>query len=454
MLDSGAPSEEEEEEENEGRSTKRQRKAPHRFDGTDQGTGSTTPKKHNGWGGARKKGVSRFAKLVSETPEPEGRTIKRGKAVAASLLQKRIQEMREESAVTSSGEEGSSVVDADDFSDVNPKRGRPAGSKNVNRRSDFGVKKGPRKKNNETTTPISAAHGPNPPPPALQSQSQGQGQFSLDAQTLSDTQPLLASNSAETVFQATPHPAAAHDESVVRPPTFSIPDSYMITAPLSEYTNNYVEDYASPSGSRRKPKVKSEKRSHSMTVWWAERKARKQEEDRKNGVVPTKAPPSRPTSSSGKKTNKAQAVAPAPASEYPPPEAQHTSAAQVQHPPPHPHQPHHPQEMYVMTPGQHPHFMYVSAPPAHSMMMQYSPLAPLSSNSYPGPRTLAPAPMPLQHMPTYPSPYGPHASRPRSSGHPPALAPAPQQYMGPYANVHMGREVMQGHAEEERRESR
>ena len=70
MLDSAPASEEEDDEDNEGRPAKRQRKATRKFDGSDAGTGANTPKKHNGWGGARKKGVSRFANTASATPEP------------------------------------------------------------------------------------------------------------------------------------------------------------------------------------------------------------------------------------------------------------------------------------------------------------------------------------------------------------------------------------------------
>ena len=164
MLDSAAPTEDEEEEDNEGRPAKRQRKATRKFDGTDTGTGTNTPKKHNGWGGARKKGVSRFNKPASETPEPEGKHGKRMRTSASHLLHQRIQQvMREESVVGSSGDEGSSAMDADEYSDTNPKRGRPVGSKNVARRSDYGIKKGPRKKTSDAGTRTPSAHGPNAP---------------------------------------------------------------------------------------------------------------------------------------------------------------------------------------------------------------------------------------------------------------------------------------------------
>ena len=450
MLDSAAPSEEDEEEDEEGRPAKRQRKATRKFDGTDSGNGTNTPKKHNGWGGARKKGVSRFAKPASETPEPEGRQAKRARTAARNLLHQRIQEMREESLLGSSGDEGSSAMDVDEYSDANPKRGRPAGSKNTARRSDYGVKKGPRKKPSEADTPAPSAHGPNAPPAALNSMSEGQGQFTIDPQRHSDT-PLLVPNSTETVFQATPQPSAAQPAPLVHPSQSTTPDAYMITAPLSQYTNKYVEESTPTSGSRRKPRVKSEKRSHSMTIWWAERKARKREQDEKNGT-PVKVPTSRSNSSSGRKGGRASegsVVAATPQSTPSEAQQQPSPTYHPQHPPP---------EGYAQYPSQGPysgspqHYMYVSAPPPHPMVMQYSPLAALPSGSFPayssapppnsqyGSRALAPAPMPLQHVPTYPSPYGPQSpagSRPKSSGPPqrsgpPVLAPAPSQHFSPY----------------------
>jgi hypothetical protein len=455
MLDSAAASEEEDDEENEGRLTRRQRKATRKFDGTDTGTGGTganTPKKRNGWGGARKKGVSRFADNASETPEPESRPAKRARVAASNLLHQRIQAMREQSLIPSSGDEDS-AIDADDYSDTTIKRGRPAGSKNVARRSDFGIKKGPRKKTSEVGTPVPSAHGPNaPPPPALQSMSQGQGQFSVDPEPLQDPTPPLAPNSAEMVFQAAPQASATQEP--VNPA-----DAYMSTAPLSEYTNDYVEDLSQPFGSRRKPRVKSEKRSQSMTIWWAERKARKQEEDKKNGT-PTKTTKSRSNSQSGRAGGDLSAGAAAPTSPSAAPSETPGLSSMAQHV-------YHQQEALMMQHAQPPYtgpppiYMYGSAPPPPpGMMLQYSPLATLPSGSYPfsvppppntqyGPRTLAPAPTHLQPYPSYQIPYGPQSppgSRPKSSGQPPRngpqpLAPAPQQHFSPYPPAAMGRDM-------------
>ncbi|KAH3987733.1 hypothetical protein HBI25_006170 [Parastagonospora nodorum] len=360
MLDSAPASEDEDEEDGEGRPAKRQRRATRKFDGSDAGTGTNTPKKHNGWGGARKKGVSRFSKNASETPEPESRPTKRARTAASNLLHQRIQEMREASLVsTGSGDEESSAMEVDDYSDTNVKRGRPAGSKNVARRSDYGVKKGPRKKPGEASAPAPSAHGPNAPPPALQSMSEG---------------------------QATPHPSASQEMAASQP---EMADAYMSTAPLSQYTNNYAEETSPASGSRRKPRVKSEKRSQSMTIWWAERKARKKEQDEKHGT-PLKEE-SRPGSSNERRGGRASTGSAAAASS--------TTPAEPPRPP------------------------------------QY------------GARALAPAPL-HQQPPSYPAPYGaqsPTSSRPQSSGQllrngPPPLAPAPLPHFSPYAPVPLGRE--------------
>lgn len=463
MLESAAASEEEDEVDPEGRPSKRQRRATRKFDGTDTGTGANTPKKHSGWGGARKKGVSKFANSQgSETPEPEGKAAKRARTAATNLLHQRIQEMREESAGGSSGEEGSSVMEVEEqpVDHHNPKRGRPAGSKNVARRSDYGIKKGPRKKTSAAGTAIPSTHAPNAPPPALTSMSEGQGQFTIGDQSQAGI-PVLPSSSTEVTYHTTPRVLPSHEVPLVHPNESSTPDAYMLTAPLSQYTGGYMEDSSPASGSRRKPRVKSEKRSQSMTIWWAERKARKREQDEKNGT-PTKTPSSRSNSISRRDPRSSLGSATGATPQPPPSEAQHLSPIHNSQHPNH----HLPPDAYLVHYSQSPnaaqHYMYVSGPQApHHMMMQYSPLAALPSGpfpSYPNPhpphsqphpnttygaRALAPAPMPIQHHSSYPSPYGPQspvaaAKRPQTSGEQPRngqppLAPAPPQHYSPYA---------------------
>jgi hypothetical protein len=449
MLDSAAPSEDEDEDD-EGRPTKRQRRATRRFEGSDQGTGSNTPKKNNGWGGARKKGVSKYAQPnASQTPEPEGRG-KRGKA--AAILHQRIQAMREESAVTSSGDEGSSNVnsaDADDYLAPGQKRGRPAGSKNTGRRSDYGMKKGPRKRTQEEGAPVSSAHAPNAPPPALQSLSEGQIQFTVDPPLgVNLTPPVIGPHSTETVFQATPQPPGAPEAGgSARSVKAHTPETYMNTTPLSQYGSSYMDESAtnSASGSRKKPRVKSEKRSQSMTIWWAERKARQKELEEKSGT-PAKQAASRSTSSTGRKGGRASAGTSAskPHTESPlRPSTSHAEPAPqpvpqdpypMQYQPPPPFSASSPNHAYTPMAYPPPPPMMIApsplaaVPSAPTLLPQHSSNPAPTSNASQGPgsgRALAPAPLPPQHPPSYPSPYGPRtAPRPKSNG-PPPLAPAP-----------------------------
>lgn len=460
MLDSAAPSEDEEDEE-EGRPAKRQRRATRKYDGSDQGTGTNTPKKHSGWGGARKKGVSKYAQpAASVTPEPDGRG-KRGKGVASALLHQRIQEMREESAFASSGDDGSSNEnsgDTDGHLAPYHKRGRPTGSKGVGRRSDYGIKKSPRKRMHDEDTPIPSAHGPNPPPPALQSISEGQNQFSIDppvGPTIAT--PIVGPHHTETVFQATPQPQDGRTNG--QSSKAHTPDTYMNTTSLSQYNNPQAEESAanSASSSKRKPRVKSEKRSQSMTIWWAERKARQKELEEKSGT-PVKAPTSRSNSSPGKRGGRTPAAPPASKPAEPQPQ-QRPALTQAEASPPEPYPVHqHPQSQPPPPPPFSAPSPINAYPPAHypppppPMMMQNSPLAAMPSGSMPGPmpgppptshfgpgpRQLAPAPLPPQVPPTYPSPYGPRtAPRPKSSG-PPPLAPAGPRHISPYPPLGAG----------------
>jgi hypothetical protein len=467
MLDSAAPSEEEEEDE-EGRPTKRQRRATRRFEGSDQGTGSNTPKKHNGWGGARKKGVSKYAQpAASQTPEPDGRG-KRGKAAANALLHQRIQAMREESAVTSSGDEGSSNINSGDGEDhlvVGQKRGRPAGSKNTGRRSDYGMKKGPRKRVYVDDAPAPSAHGPNAPSSSLQSLGEGQIQFAVDPPMGTNVAPpIVGPHSTETVFQATPQPTGGPDIGGFVQVKAQTPENYMNTTPLSQYSGSYVDDSASNSASgprKKQPRVKSEKRSQSMTIWWAERKARAKELEKETGT-PAKAPTSRSSSSTGRRGGRQPAGASS-SRPHPPPEEQtrHTSMPHNEPAPlPTPQDPYPVQYQPLPPPppppppfsASSPNNMYapMTYPPPPPMMIAPSPLTavPSGPTSHPpppspltavpsgplGPRSLAPAPLAPQLPQSYPSPYGPRtAPRPKSNGPPPlAPAPPPPPHVSPY----------------------
>ncbi|KAF2469100.1 uncharacterized protein BDR25DRAFT_304629 [Lindgomyces ingoldianus] len=492
MLGSAAPSEDEEEEEedNEGRPSKRIRRAAKKFDLSEEGTGANTPKRHSGWGGARKKGVSRFnqAAAASETPEPEGRG-RRGARAASALLPQRIQEMREESGFTSSADEGSSpdaqANDVRRFNELYRKRGRPAGSKNHGRRSDYGIKKGPRKKNN-LLAPSEAK------PAVLQSLSEGQNQFSLESGSrvpsqqsmvggldgTSDPPPRMHAVPVATVFQATPQPTieSAPATSLGKSEQRAAPDKYMNATPLSQYGNSYAgESSATPTtGTKRKPRVKSEKRSQSMTIWWAERKARQRELEARENANKTEATATPKSSAMSRKSSKAASSdrrrehpfaktddaenSILPSSMVGVPQMLDMSSPFL----------HSPNAAYAPAPTLPPPSSQTHAGPK-PMLLQSSPLAAPPSSTMPqsqpptqtptqtpnqaqpqGSRSamppLAPAPMPLQpQQQTYPSPYGPRTiPRPKSSG-PPPLAPAPTQaHLSPYPLIAQGQGGMQG----------
>jgi len=447
MLDSAAPSEEDEEDE-EGRPSKRQRRATRKYDGSDAGTGTNTPKKHNGWGGARKKGVSKYSQTAaSATPEPD----LRGKRLKPSLVHHRIQEMREESAVTSSGDEGSTITNSMEDDEPPPppplpvsKRGGRGGSRG-GKRGGWG-NRGQRKISLEEDEPIPSPHAPNNPPPVLQSMSEGQNTFTLDAPLGSIPLPsTVGPHSSETVFQATPQPASAQDSTTGPSMNPQTPDAYITTTPLSQY-GQYIDE-SSASGSRKKPRVKSEKRSQSMTIWWAERKAKQREENEKNGI-PLKPSPSRTGSSSGRRGGRTNRPTP----DHSPRTASFYLEGTQQH---------QPNMQEIQAPRQHsnpstpfsapsPNAAYapISYAPPPPMLLQPSPLSavpsiapappppPQSAPIVPGPgRTLAPAPLPpqpLHALHSYPSPFGPRsAPRPKSNG-PPPLAPAPSMHVSPY----------------------
>lgn len=448
MLDSAAPSEEEDDDD-ESRSAKRQRRATRRFDGSEVGTGANTPKKNNGWGGARKKGVSKYSYDASATPEPVDVRGKRGRG----LLHSRIQQIYEESNVASSGDEGSNTnsVEEEEPRAQPAKRGGGRGrGRGGGQRPGRPAGKGPKKRMHDEDSTGPSAHAQSGPPPALQSLSEGQNTFTLDGPVgTAIPPPVVGPHSTETVFQATPQPL---DTQEIGPPTSAhTPDTYMNTTPLSQYSNPY-DDSAnnSASGSRKKPRVKSEKRSQSMTIWWAERKARQKEIDEKNGTPP-KQPTSRSTSGTGKRGGRNSAAASPGARPLPDP---HHHRPISYYPDPHAPPPHHQTDLQAFhshPPPQHPQPYSAPAPvpmsyapipmtyaPPPSMVLQPTPLAALPTTIPPPPppgRALAPAPVPAQIPMSYPSPYGPRTmQQPKKSG-PPPLAPAPPSgvsHVSPY----------------------
>ncbi|KAL0256555.1 hypothetical protein SLS55_008950 [Diplodia seriata] len=161
---------------------------------------------------------------ASETPEPPG-PRKRGKVGSAtkrqSVVPPRIREMRGESAMTTSASEDDDTYEGTpEPRGPGKRRGRPPGSKNLAQRKDAGIKKGPR------GAPIQSSIAPGTP-----AQSNGHIQH-IPAPT----------STPATTTQAAQTPTSAGSSSTT--------------------------------ASGRKKGVKSEKRSASMTQWWAERKAR------------------------------------------------------------------------------------------------------------------------------------------------------------------------------------
>ena len=196
-----------------GIETRRQRKPVARYDGT------MTPQ---GRGRGRKRA------LASETPDPtELPPRKRGRQSAQSLAPynriRELREEREESVMTASTDDGTGTPQP------GKRRGRPPGSKNVNKRSDAGIKKGPRKKYGDDGTPQAVT-------------------------------PMSA-------------PASVADARTIEGAT-------QVLSALRDGTATPQSPADSPMPYKRKQRVKSEKRSASMAKWWAERKA-KEAEDKK-----------------------------------------------------------------------------------------------------------------------------------------------------------------------------
>ncbi|GME22495.1 hypothetical protein BKCO1_10006 [Neofusicoccum parvum] len=276
---------------------KRKRRAAQRFDGTGD-SGSRTRKRERGG---------------SETPEPPG-PRKRGKVGSATKRQTyvpaRIREMRGESAMTTSASEDDDTYEGTpEPRGPGKRRGRPPGSKNLAQRKDAGIKKGPRGKkgaaaqaaanaaNNEqnsTQTTFPSAPCSVTSAPAYQ-QPQQQQPFFVQGYSHAphsnippvSTAPIPGLNADPTFMAAHPqqtaqiHPygAGVAIESTIAPGTPTQANGHLqhiaapATTPASQPAHTPTSA-GSTTASGRKKGVKSEKRSASMTQWWAERKAR------------------------------------------------------------------------------------------------------------------------------------------------------------------------------------
>ncbi|KAB2570910.1 hypothetical protein BFW01_g6413 [Lasiodiplodia theobromae] len=279
---------------------KRKRRAAQRFDGAADSGSRTRKRDHAG----------------SETPEPPG-PRKRGKVGSAtkrqSVVPPRIREMRGESAMTTSASEDDDTYEGTpEPRGPGKRRGRPPGSKNLAQRKDAGIKKGPRGKkgaaaaqaavnaaNNEqnstqTTFPSAPSAVTTAPP---QQQPQQQQPFFVQGYSHaphSNIPPVSAApvpgiNADPTFISTHPQQTAQHPYGAGVPiqaplapgtPAQANGHAQHISAPTSTPASTThtaqtpTSAGSSTTASGRKKGVKSEKRSASMTQWWAERKAR------------------------------------------------------------------------------------------------------------------------------------------------------------------------------------
>ncbi|KIW09430.1 uncharacterized protein PV09_00315 [Verruconis gallopava] len=184
---------------------------------------------------------------------------KRGRPSAAekSLMQSRVRQLREESAARSTSSE------RDVRSSEPPRRrGRPPGSKNTMPRSDAGIKKGPRKPRTTSTQ----ADGENASLDPAEAATPASGD---DSMIVDDAAPASQVNGVEANASTGQEHSVTNGEPPAPPP-----------AQTGTSASTPGPDGSAPKEKDPKKRVRSEKRSKSMTEWWAARKA-KAAEDRK-----------------------------------------------------------------------------------------------------------------------------------------------------------------------------
>ena len=279
-------------------------------------TAGTTPET------TRKRGIA------SVTPDTDagggsGPPKKRGKrgnaATRSDLLNPRIREMRAGSALTTTTEDETEGDDGEGDGDERdglfrastgpsgpPKRrGRPKGSKNLQKRPDAGIKKGPRGTWNKKLLPIalsgiqesrgtsSAAESPEKtfdiqpqpqPQPQAQPQPQPQPQLQPQLQPQHQLQPTYAPSGPSTLaFTTQPYLSSFPVDTSAGPASApgKVPPKILPPkpkpAPVPGPSLGVLRPEAETSSPSRKQQAKSEKRSKSMTLWWAERKKRQAE---------------------------------------------------------------------------------------------------------------------------------------------------------------------------------
>ncbi|KAK7531109.1 hypothetical protein IWX49DRAFT_357993 [Phyllosticta citricarpa] len=257
-------------------------------------------------GAADAAGSRKREHVESETPESP-RPRKKGRAANAAKKQgyvpARIREMREESMMTTSASED----DQDDnYGTPEPKgkrRGRPPGSKNLAQRKDAGIKKGPRNKKNIALPPND--HGNKEPQQQHQQRHESPypapsaGSRTPTYHHLQQQQPFMvqgythAPNTNIPPASMSPMPGITLDPSYMSGPGNTSHQNPFGHASLAPPTHGHYMPVSTSSpapgpsgstatggGSKKKTlkAVKSEKRSASMTQWWAERKARMAEQ--------------------------------------------------------------------------------------------------------------------------------------------------------------------------------
>ncbi|KAF2841004.1 hypothetical protein M501DRAFT_660314 [Patellaria atrata CBS 101060] len=223
---------------------------------------------------------------VSATPEQDGR--KRGKHNA--FLPARVREMRAESAVsedTTNNEEEQKPDGYETERDsrgrrIGKRRGRPKGYRRSSTGQTHGYTPQQQQEDQQDTEAMEADPNPDPSPGS--------------SRRNSISQPPTPVNATPTIPPTMPPPPPPRD-------TTELPQPIPNEAQFGEGPITPVGTSSGPTGastnfnltfqpSSRKPRVKSEKRSKSMTKWWAERKE-KAALARANGEVAEPAQPRR-----------------------------------------------------------------------------------------------------------------------------------------------------------------
>ena len=253
--------------------------------------------------------MTRKRGIASMTPDtdaggsgpPRKRSRRPNAAPHGDLLNPRIREMRAGSALTTTTEEDTEADDGEGDGDLHdaafrgsagpsslPKRrGRPKGSKNVSKRPDAGIKKGPRASWTKKLLPtplggIDESRGGTPSAAATDVESP---EKTYDAQphppyTGPSGPSTLSTYPTQDYFGSSPMDANAAT-AVTKAPRKSSAGSLMRksgkVSGQGQASGLGILKPEAEGAQKRRQQAKSEKRSKSMTLWWAERKKRQAE---------------------------------------------------------------------------------------------------------------------------------------------------------------------------------